>query len=62
MTYNPVYKNVKLLPEAKDALESLAAQLTGQNGYRLTLSETVIEAEKIVRSKVAQSAGEEVAA
>jgi len=43
------YKYVGFLPEAREALESLAVILIGKTHKRLTFSEVIIEAERIIR-------------
>lgn len=43
------YKTVMLLPDARKALESITALIIGRKGERVTISEAVIEAERIIR-------------
>jgi hypothetical protein len=43
------YKTVMLLPDARQALESITAMMIGRRGKRVTISEAIIEAERILR-------------
>jgi hypothetical protein len=52
------YKTVMLLPDARKALESITAMVIGRRGERVTISEAVIEAERIVRETTQENSHE----
>lgn len=52
------YKTVMLLPDARKALESITAIVIGRRGQRVTISEAIIEAERIIRESTQEQSNE----